>query len=70
MEYFLKLTRDITFRGNMGTTVNVYIFTCINFLGFLKMGNFTCIKIRGLNIIGTIVYFKSNFRDVHIFADI
>ena len=51
-------------------TVNVDIFACINFLGFIKMGNFVCIKIRVISIIGSLGYYKSNFRGVHIFADI
>ena len=34
-------------------TVNVDIFTCIHFHGFMKMGNFTCIKIRVLSITGS-----------------
>ena len=51
-------------------TVNVDIFACINFRGFMELGNFACIKIRVLCIIGSICYYKSNFRGVHIFADI
>ena len=51
-------------------TVIVDIFACINFRGFMKLGNFACIKIRVLCKIGCIGYYKSNFRGVHIFADI
>ena len=45
---------------------NVDIFACINFRGFMKFGNFACIKIRVLCIIGSIGYNKRNFRGVHI----
>ena len=34
-------------------TVNVDIFACIIFRVFMKMGNFTCIKIHVLCIIGS-----------------
>ena len=51
-------------------TVKVDIFACINFRGFIKMDNFVCIKIRVISIIGSLGYYKSNFRGVHIFADI
>ena len=51
-------------------TVNVDIFACIHFRGFMKLGNFACIKIRVLCIIGSQGYYKSNFRGVHIFGDI
>ena len=51
--------------------VNVDIFACMLFRGFMKMGNFTCIKIHVLSIIFRIFrLLKSNFRGVHIFADI
>ena len=36
----------------------------------MKLGNFACIKSRVLCIIGSIGYYKSNSRGVHIFADI
>ena len=51
--------------------MNVDIFACIHFRGFMKMGNIACIKIRvlGLCIIGSLGYYKGNFRGVHIFAD-
>ena len=52
------------------STVNVDIFTCIKFRRFMKMGCFACIKIRVLNVIISLGYNKSNFRGVHIFADI
>ena len=51
-------------------TVNVDIFTCINFRGFMKIVIFACIKIRVLSIIGSLGYYKSNFQCVYIFADI
>ena len=51
-------------------TVNVDIFACIHFRGFMKLGNFACIKIRVLCMIASIGYYKSNFRGEHIFADI
>ena len=51
-------------------TVNVDIFTCIHFLGFMEVGNFACIKIRVLSIIGPLGYYKSDFRGEHNFADI
>ena len=35
-------------------TVNVDIFMCINFRGFMKMGNFVSIKIRVLSIYGSL----------------
>ena len=51
-------------------TVNVDIFACIHFRGFMKMGHFACIKIRVFSIIISLGYYKTNFRGVHIFADI
>ena len=50
--------------------MNVDIFVCINFRGFMKIGNFTYIKIRVLGMKGSLGFYKSNFRGVHIFADI
>ena len=42
--------------------VKVDIFACVNFRGFMKMGNFACIKNRVLCIIvGSLGYFKNNF---------
>ena len=35
-------------------TVNVDIFACIDFRGFMKIGNFACIKICVLCIIGSL----------------
>ena len=35
-------------------TVNVDIFACINFRGFMKMGNFEQIRFRVLCIIGSL----------------
>ena len=43
-------------------TVNVDIFACINFRGFMKMGIFVCIKISVLSITGSLGYEKSNFQ--------
>ena len=34
------------------------------------MGYFACIKIRILNIVGSLGYNKRNFRGEHIFTDI
>ena len=51
-------------------TVNVDIFACINFREFMKMGNFACIKTRVLSITVSLWYYKRNFREIHIFADI
>ena len=50
--------------------MNVDIYACINFCGFMKMGNFACIKIRVLCVIGSLGYYKSNFQGVHFFEDI
>ena len=36
----------------VGATVNVDIFTCIYFRGFMKMVNFACIKIRVFSVTG------------------
>ena len=46
------------------------IFACTNFREFMKMGNFECIKIRGVGITGSLDYYKGNFEEAHIFADI
>ena len=50
--------------------MNVDIFACKHFRGFMKKGIFACIKIRVLSIIGSLACYKSNFRGVHIFADV
>ena len=50
--------------------MNVDIFACIHFCGFMKIGNFACIKIRVLGKTGSLGYYKSSFRGVHIFEDI
>ena len=39
--------------GLKANTVNVDIFACMNFYVFMKMGNFTWIKICVLSITGT-----------------
>ena len=51
-------------------TVKVDIFECLNFRGFIKMGNFMCIKIHVFSITSSLCYYKCNFHDVHIFTDI
>ena len=51
-------------------TVNVDIFACINFRGFMKMGNFTCIKIHVFSSNDSLGYNDSNFHSVYIFADV
>ena len=59
--------RQNVFLINMYT---VNIFVHIHFRRFMKMGNFACIKIYVLSIIGYFCYNKSNFPGVHISADI
>ena len=54
----------------MPYTVNVDIFACINFRGFMKMANFACIKIRVFSTNGSSGFNDSNFQGVYIFADI
>ena len=51
------------------TTVNVDIFMCINFRGFMKMDNFVCIRIRVLSKTGSLGYHNCNFRGLYIFVD-
>ena len=48
--------------------MNIDIFACINFRGFMEIGNFACIKIRVLCIIGSLDY-KVIF-EVYIFSRI
>ena len=48
-------------------TVNVDIFACINFRGFMKMGNFACIKIRVFSTNDSLGYNDSNFHSVYIY---
>ena len=55
---------------NICTTLNVDIFACINFRGFMKMDNFACIKIRVFSTNDSLDYNDSNFHSVYIFADI
>ena len=50
--------------------MNVDIFVCRNFHGFMKMGNFACITIYVLCVIGSLGYYERSFRGVHIFEDI
>ena len=71
ISYFVLNTLKYQEKININcTTVNVDIFACINFCGFMKMGNLACIKIRVLSITGSLGYYNSNFRGVYIFADI
>ena len=51
-------------------TVNVEFFVCIYVRGFMKMDNFACINIHSLSIFGSLGFYKSNFRGVHIFKSI
>ena len=48
-------------------TVNVDIFTSINFRAFPKIGNFAQIYIRVFNIVASMWYYARYFQDVHIF---
>ena len=50
--------------------MNIDIFACINFRGFVKIDNFARIQICVLSKIGSLGFYKSNFREIHIFADI
>ena len=38
--------------------MNVDIFACINFRGFMKMGNFACINVSVLSMIGSLGFYK------------
>ena len=49
--------------------MNVDIFACIHFRGFMKMGNFACIKIHVLCITGSLGKIKVIF-EVYIFSRI
>ena len=62
----LSLSIMYLFLYDTAYTVNVDIFTCINFHVFIKMGNFSCIKIRVLSIFDSLGCYKSYFRGVHI----
>ena len=45
------------------SSVNVDIFTCIHFRGFMKIGDIAKIRIRVLlSITGSIGFYKSNFQ--------
>ena len=55
---------------DMGITVNIGIFASMNFHGFIKMDNFMYTEMCVLSIIGSLSYYKSNFRGLHIFAHI
>ena len=50
--------------------MNVDIFACICFCGFMKMSDFACIKIHVSSITGSLGFYKSNFQGVHIFVDV
>ena len=54
----------------MLNTVNVDIFACLNFRAFVKIGNLARIYINVFDIIAFLLYNKSYFHDVYIFADI
>ena len=54
----------------MNNTLNIDIFVCIHFRGFMKMGNFAWIKIRSLRKTPSIGYHKRKFRSVYIFSRI
>ena len=47
-------------------TVNVDIFACIHFRGFMKMGNFAWIKIRVFSTNDSSGYNDSNFYSIYI----
>ena len=51
-------------------SVNVDIFACINFRGFMKMGNFAWIEIRVFSTNDSLGYYDSNFHSIYIFTDI
>ena len=51
-------------------TVNIDIFACTNFHGFIKMVNFVCIKILVFSTNDSLGHNDSNFHSVYIFADI
>ena len=51
-------------------TVNVDIFACIHFRGFMKMGNFAGNEICVLIILVSKGFYKGIFRSVYIFVDI
>ena len=59
----------IKLKGKL-STVNVDIFACINFRGFMKIGNFACINIRIFSTNSSLGFNDSNFQGVYIFADI
>ena len=42
-------------------------FRMYQFLPIHENGNFACIKIRALSMIGSLGYFENNFSGVHIF---
>ena len=48
--------------------MNIDIFACVYTRGFMKMGNFACIRICVLIITGSLGYDKSNFHGVNIFV--
>ena len=50
--------------------MNIGIFASMNFHGFIKMDNFMYTEMCVLSIIGSLSYYKSNFRGLHIFAHI
>ena len=50
--------------------MNVDIFVCIHFCGFLKMGNLVCIKNHVFTITASLGFYKCYSHGVYIFADI
>ena len=65
-----RLTCNCFFKKNIVFTVNIDICSCINFRGFIKMGNSTCIRTHVSSISDSFGYSKSNFQDLYIFANI
>ena len=49
-------------------TVNVDIFASIHFRGFMKMGNFACIKIRVFSTNDSLDYNDGNFHRVYVYS--
>ena len=57
-----------TLTENVGTILYYCdTFACINFRGFMKMGNFPWIKICVLSTTGSLGFYDSNFHSVYNF---
>ena len=54
-----KLRFEIPLEKLLQNTVNVDIFACINFRGFINMANFACIKIRVLSAPDSLGYYTT-----------